>query len=169
MKEIYNITPERLKQADLIDDNAPVPNGWTDKKPLWILSEKFENGKWVEDAFSKIKAEKTSLILNGFTNDLQKGHFMSPALGIEVDCRRDSLKNDLQNVQGLISYATRKNKDTVDYVGYSEIKKGVNKTKLLELSYEMEDYVMALYQKKWAVETILNSAATIEELEQIIW
>jgi len=95
MKTIYNTTQEKNRQSMRIENDTPVPSGWTDKKPLWILYEKFENGKWVEDTFAKIKAEKTSLIANGFANDLQKGHFLSTALGIKVDCRRDSLKNDL--------------------------------------------------------------------------
>jgi len=166
MKRIFNINTKECKD---ISNNENVPIGWTDIHPSWILYEKFENGKWVEDTFAKIKAEKTSLIVNGFANDLQKGHFMSTALGIEVDCRRDSLKNDLQNVQGLISYMTRYEAESVNYVGYSEIKQNVAKDNLITLCGEMEDYVMALYQKKWTMETILNSATTVEELEQINW
>lgn len=132
-----------------------------DKVKLGLMTE--------NEMFIKIKSAKVNEITSSFENELQNGHFMSMALDIEVDCRRSSSKNDKQNVEGLISNMTRKNKTKINYVGYTEICPNVTQAQLTELVAEMEDYVLGLYEKKWVLQTQIENAATIDDLNNIIW
>lgn len=115
------------------------------------------------------KAAQVITITSAFDKEIESGHFMSTTLGIEVDCRRSSTKNDKQNVEGLISNISRNSKSTVDYVGYSEIKTGVTKAQLEVLVAEMEDHVLALYEKKWIKQSEIQLATTIEQVKAITW
>ena len=121
------------------------------------------------EIFIKIKSTKLNEITSSFENELQNGHFLSVTLGIEVDCRRSATKNDKQNVEGLISNMSRNSKATVNYVGYSEIKTNVTKTQLETLVAEMEDHVLALYEKKWMKQSEIQSATTVEQVKAIGW
>ena len=121
------------------------------------------------ELFIKIKSAKINEIISTFENELQTGHFLSTSLGIEVDCRRSSSKNDKQNVEGLISNMTRKNKTKINYVGYTEICPNVTQAQLTELVAEMEDYVLGLYEKKWVLQTQIENASTIDEVKNINW
>ena len=115
------------------------------------------------------KEAQLPFITIGFDKELEGGHFMSASLGIEVDCRRSDRKNDKQNVEGLISNMSRNSKSTVNYVGYSEIKTGVTKEQLETLVAEMEDHVLALYEKKWNLQMQIQNATTIQEVNAIVW
>lgn len=123
----------------------------------------------VRPDLSERKTEKKLEMINHFNRELETGWFHSDALGIDIDCRRTNTKNDLQNVQGLISNMTRKGKGTITYVGKTEIKQNVNKTQLTDLTAEMEDYALALYEKKWTLEAQVNVCTTIQELDNIKW
>jgi hypothetical protein len=115
------------------------------------------------------KIAQKAKIVQSFNSELETGHMMSTAIGIEVDCRRSATKNDLQNVQGLISYMTRYSIPTIDYVGYTETKSGVTISDLEALCGEMEDHVLALYNKKWGYEVQIDNCATIAQVLGIIW
>jgi hypothetical protein len=143
-----------------------IPENFTLKEPIKDKPCKWENEDWVidEEIYKQIKKSE---IINSFNNELSNGKFTSTALGIEVDCRRSNIKNDLQNVQGLISHMNRNSKSTVTYIGYSESVEAT-KSKLEILCNEMEDYVLGLYQKKWQLEQSIDTA-TMEELENIKW
>ena len=148
--------------------NESIPEGWTDQIPNPLYPNKWENDEWVTD-ISKFREMKKQSILDGFNNELQTGHFMSTAIGIEVDCRRTTSKNDLQNVQGLLSNFNRKSKIDVPYVGYTEIATNIKAQDLEDLSHEMEDYFLSLYEKKWVLQTSVEACTTIEELNAISW
>lgn len=120
-------------------------------------------------SFDKVQEFKTNDIVFAFELDFQNGHFLSTSLGIEVDCRRSIAKNDKQNVEGLISNMKRKNKSTINYVGYTEICPSVTIEQLEGLVAEMEDYVLGLYEKKWVLQNQITTSSTIEEIENINW
>ena len=117
----------------------------------------------------EFKNRKLREIYNSFDKELSEGFFKSAVLGIDVDCRREGTKNDLQNVQGLISYMERNGVETTNYVGYSEVKDNVTTEMLNALIIEMEDHVLSLYQKKWALESQISSASDSETLNNINW
>ncbi len=123
----------------------------------------------VSDNLEMAKEAQVPIITSAFDKEIETGHFMSTALGIEVDCRRSDRKNDKQNVEGLISNMSRNSKSTVNYVGYSEVKTGVTKEQLETLVAEMEDHVLALYEKKWNLQMQIQNATTIQEVNVILW
>lgn len=151
----------KLETCEITIDN---PEGY--KLTYKTMEEQLiDNDITIED----YKQYKTNLILSSFENEFENGHFMSASLGIEVDCRRSNSKNDKQNVEGLISNMSRKSKTPINYVGYSEIKTGITKTQLETLVAEMEDHVLGLYEKKWVLQTQIENATTIDDLNNIIW
>lgn len=46
MGQIYNLT---TKESDFINDHELIPDGWTDKKPLWRLGEYWNGTEWIVD------------------------------------------------------------------------------------------------------------------------
>ena len=61
MKQIYN---KQTKIADLIEDNATPPEGWTDKHPRWTKYEAWDDTKgWHDSDELKIKKEKQKRIV----------------------------------------------------------------------------------------------------------
>jgi len=167
MKAIYN---KELKTADLIEDTATPPKGWTDQVPNWTEFESWDsvNDCWGE-SLDLMKLKKQRDISLSFENNFSNGYFLSSALGIEVDCRRAGMKNDLQNVQGLISYMSRNSIAKINYVGYTEIKANVTPAMLTALLAEMEDYALQMYEKKWGLLQRVDGCITKEELEGIVW
>ena len=114
------------------------------------------------------KVIKYAEILTAFNKQLADGVFKSTALDINVDCRRNLTKNDLQNVQGLLSYMTRNSLTEISYVGYTQTVPATL-AQLTDLSYEMEDFVMGLYEKKHNLEDQTAAAKDTKELFNILW
>lgn len=52
--QIFNTT---TKESQIIDDDAKIPKGWTDQKPLWVLCETFNGHEWVEDLPASAQAK----------------------------------------------------------------------------------------------------------------
>jgi hypothetical protein len=132
----------------------------------WIV---FDNKLFKLDEIEKYRNERYTVILDAFNNEMGTSHFMSTAIGIEIDCRRSATKNDLQNVESLYKKMVKESIATVNYIGYSEIKTGVTQSKINDMSYEMIDYANSLYTKKWLKEETIRTAKTIQEIESIIW
>lgn len=151
----------KLEQCEVTDN---TPEGY--KLVYKTMEEQLTDN---DITIEEYKQCKINLILNTFENNLQNGHFISTILGIDVDCRRSITKNDKQNVEGLISNMTRNSKAFINYVGYTEIKQNVTIKQLQDLAYEMEDYVLGLYEKKWLKQDEINNASTIEEVINVNW
>jgi hypothetical protein len=147
-----------VELGEIYDDNTLLD---ADKVTVGLMTQ--------AEYFLKLQNAKLNEIIFSFDSEIAAGHFASSALGIDVDCRRSGLKNDLQNVQGLISYMSRKSISSIEYVGYSETITGVTVSMLESLCAEMEDYVLALYQKKWSLEVMVAAAKTETELKAIAW
>jgi hypothetical protein len=115
----------------------------------------------------KERTNKLNEIVSSFNEQLANGYFLSTALGIEVDCRRSGIKNDLQNVQGLISFLERRGGTETHYVGYSEtVLATVDQLKTL--CTEMEDHVLRLYEQKWQLEELVKLAETRDQIKNIV-
>ena len=166
MKQIYN---KNTKVADLIDDNAAPSEGWTSQPPRWCEFEVWDlqNDCWGL-SFDLMKEKKKRDITQAFDNELSNGKFMSTILGIEVDYRRGANKNDMQNVQALISYMERNEVESVIYRG-ADHHKEATLSDLQALLHEMEDYGLYLYQKKWSVRDAASRCETQEELDLVNW
>ena len=107
-------------------------------------------------------------ITSGFNKEFVSGHFPSTSIGIEVDFRRTDTKNDLQNLESVISYMERYNVSTTEYKGYTE-SVTVSLSQLKGLKAEMEDYGLELYNRKWLKESNIGNASTIAEVKSIEW
>lgn len=158
------------KEETEIREAGKVPadfEGFTTKPPQGFC--KWDNAAqdWVFDleACRNAKLEEISF---AFDNALENGSFTSSTLGIDVDCRRGSAKNDLQNVQGLISYLERSSAESTTYVGVSEAVPATP-AQLKSLACEMEDHVLGLYNRKWALEAQARSAASEADLKAVVW
>jgi hypothetical protein len=105
---------------------------------------------------------------DAFENILANGKFFSNSIELEVDCRRSASKNDLQNVTGLISSMKRNLASTTNYKGLSATKMGVSLEALQNLVYEMEDYGLALYNKKFSLEAQAFACVTRSALYTLL-
>lgn len=111
---------------------------------------------------------KKEEIKNSFINSFYLG--MESSIGMKVDCRRDENSNDLQNFESLLKFM--KNND----VTTTQIKLWDNSTSRLIIQSELEiiineiiSHVIQLYNKKWQLETLIESATTIDEIKEIKW
>lgn len=113
---------------------------------------------------SKARTSKYNEINSAFDNAMETGHFISTIINVDIDCRRDSTHNDLQNVQGLIDL----NVPSINYKGVSE-EKIVTLEQLNQMKIEMIEYAFSIYQHKWDKEAEIKVATTFEQIEAIIW
>lgn len=154
---------------ELYDEGIYIP------KPGWIV---YNNIEYDTTNLPLYKYEQTVAINNAFNNNLSNGRFtfisstpmqintptgIKTSTGVVIDCRRSGTKNDLQNVQGLILL-----NQTITYVGYYYTFI-VTPAQLNEMQIQMINYGNSLYQKKWEKESEINSAITIQQLEDITW
>jgi len=135
----------------------------------WDDNEKLVKAITDVELLEEAKEIKTKEIDSAFNNEVSTGHFMSTTLEIEIDCRRSTTKNDLQNVQGLMSYMVRNGITTTDYRGVSKTKSNVTISQLTDICGEMEDHVLGLYNKKWILEAQINACTNKEQLDAIKW
>ena len=123
----------------------------------------------------KSKQEKLKQVSQLFEDTIANGHFFSQALQIEIDCRRNSTKNDLQNVENIIEFLILTNGQGLDvYRGYTnpetnETQYAYNVTleQLQQVKLEMIQYGLQLYNRKWQLEDAITNAQTLEELNSI--
>ena len=121
------------------------------------------------------KQIKLQQVSKTFEDTIANGYFFSQSLQIEVDCRRSSTKNDLENVKNLIEAFIETNRETLDiYRGYTVPDTGetyyahnVTLNQLKQLKLEMIQYGENLYRRKWSLEDLINNAQTLEELNNI--
>jgi len=121
------------------------------------------------------KQIKLQQVSKTFEDTIANGYFFSQSLQIDIDCRRSDIKNDLQNVDNLITFLTSTNTQTIDvYRGYTnpetnETQYAYNVTleQLQQVKLEMIQYGLQLYNKKWQLEDAITNAQTLEELNSI--
>jgi len=118
----------------------------------------------------RLKVQKEEELLSGFEKEFEEGHFMSATLGIEVDCRRVGIKNDIQNVDGLILDYDNLSVMEKHYVGYTETTSfPLTFTQLNSLKLEMVQWGKSQYNKKWILLDQASKATTIEQIKIIKW
>ena len=126
------------------------------------------NTKWVVD-IELYKKTKKGIIGQNFKNALQLGHFFSNTLQIEIDCRRSSENNDLQNLEGLIDIMTIDGVEFYPYFGYTETNSSTTVEMLQLVKIEMKRYFISLYNKKWIKEASITSTNDLDALIDIVW
>jgi len=123
-----------------------------------------------QNKLNEIKRERDSMIKNG--------KFISESIsGFEIDCRRDGINNDIQNIQALIDGMIATNQTSVNYSGTTS-KKILTLAELQTLYIEMVQYGLSHYEKKHKKDDDINviyndTNLTIQEkimaIEAIVW
>ena len=116
---------------------------------------------------SVAKTFKKQEMADKFDEEIASGSFESTTLGIEVDCRRSSTKNDYQNVEALLAVMKRDNISSVTYVGASNQTAPATQEQIQNLIYEMEYRTIELYNSKWAFKDAISKAQTLDDLKKI--
>lgn len=114
------------------------------------------------------KEYKKKEIKEKFQYNLMYGAFISATLGIVVDCRRNTIDNDLQNVSNLIADMQDEGETNSLFVGVSE-KISITISQLEELKKEMIKYGRSVYTQKHTLENKIDLIKTIKELDDIVW
>jgi hypothetical protein len=160
LKASGNIPADWIVAA--VNVTIPVP-----KEGVTLDDYRYVNNEFVI-YLDSVKATRTKMIQTSFDTAMETSHFMSTALGIEIDCRRSNTKNDLQNIQSLISKMERESWTSVEYVGYTETKVAT-KANLEAMVIEMEDFGLGLYQHKWTLWNTIQAATTLAQVEAVVW
>lgn len=139
----------------------------------------FNNGQLIEPTkpqptLDELKQLKMLEIREQFQKAVKYGviDFIIPSSGIkvQVDARRNTSNNDLQNVEGLINLIQVGILNSpILYKCYDNNKYEMNLQDLIALRYALMGYGLQLYQKKHYLEDLIQNAQTKEELEQIKW
>ena len=123
----------------------------------------------IVSSLQKLRDGKSAEISHAHSEAIRYGYFHSEALGIDVDCRRNDEKNDLQNVQGLIDDYESLQDEEKYYKGYTETTSFMlTLTQLESLKKEMIRHVRELYVRKWQLVSSLETAGP-DEIPSITW
>ena len=158
----YRDNQERQANLDLINENTYYWKYYYNPDTQRIVE------KTKEMDFDVYKDMKKREIRLAFENSFRKSVFMSDTLGIDVDCRRSDTKNDRENCKILLNYMQRNNVNNIMYVGHKE-SVDITVEQLQDLIIEMEEYGLNLYNYKWVLESEIEAAKTIKDLEAITW
>ena len=164
--EIYNTVT--LEKSRIENFGEGIPFGWTSIIPTsdnvkWDN----KNSVWIDD-IDKLKKTKSEELSKAFSETLMTGKIQSSALGIIVDARRFGDKNDLQNVEALLSHMLRWNEIEINFHGSTD--SVIATIPMLEtLRSELQDYGLSLYQYKHALNDKLKLAQTKNEIDLITW
>lgn len=120
-------------------------------------------------SLSELKEYHKNLISKSWENEFINGKFLSETLGIEVDCRRDGIRNDAQNVDGMIQDYDNLANNEKYYTGYSESTDfPLTLEQLQNLKLEMIRNVKGLYMKKRLKHYQIDNAS-LETVRNITW
>lgn len=167
----------RLKLDTLLvlEDNSEVrynPEQWVKDESGKDLPKElcaWDGEKVVDNRLAVEKIIRKDYIGDKFENEIANGNFLSESLSIDVDYRRSGTKNDLQNVEALISYMEINNIPQVVYKGFEYQSALATLQQLKDLRLEMQAYGVYLYGKKDALKKAIDQATTIEEVDNIDW
>ena len=156
--------------AELIEgrkqiENVEVPAYDKESQDLFYLDNEV---KAIDKDLDFYKQKQKSIIKQSFKNEFTTGKFLSTAIGIEVDLRRNGMDNDLENAKELLIDMTEMELTEIEYIGYSETVV-ITLDQLKNLIIEMRKTGFARYINKWAKEIEIDACTTKEELEFIIW
>jgi hypothetical protein len=131
----------------------------------------FENGRWVQRwevrqalTVSEYRNLRRSEISSLFESAFSQGSFKS-SLGFVADCRRNGMKNDRENLEGLLKLG----KFPVRWKDAEGTEHALDEAACGVLLKEMISFALRLYQRKWAAEKALELAETYAETESIVF
>ena len=128
----------------------------------------FNNKIWELASIEQYRNLKVISIQKAYDNEMAIGHFKSKILGIDIDCRKSAIKNDLSIVENLIKQMTV---DSTKSIIFNGVKESATATKenLETLEVEMIRYTNELYNKKRSKFSEVEKALTIQDIEAVSW
>lgn len=181
---IYDLFFERqIEKFDgtekLLDEVESPADVWINNKGIFDEAGnplfKFNNGNPIEipnteKLLKYLKKKQNELISDAFEQEFISGTFLSDAIGIVVDCRRDGLRNDAQNVEGIIKSYNSRSEERKRYKGKTETTATACTLEQYEsLLNEMINVINSRYVKKGLKQIQISQAATPEAVKSIVW
>jgi len=130
------------------------------------IQELIEDGITTLQEYKDIKYQEIS---HSYNQEFISGYFHSEVLGIDIDYRRNTTKNDLQNIEVLIEVMTDENITETEFKGYQKQKTIATLSQIKAMRKEMLLYSTTLYGKKESLENAITNAQTVEVLNSITW
>ena len=147
------------------------PETHTPIKP--ISSESYvvwQDTKWMISAVLLLeynKQLKKDALRENFDANFSKPKY-SQTLQAYVDCRRDSIHNDLQNYQSLHAYMEEKSVATTCIrLSDNSMTAPITASQLKELITELVEKGLINYSNKWYIEDMIDSCMNQDELDSI--
>ncbi len=113
----------------------------------------------------EIKTIKLSLIKQAFENERLNGYMLSKTVQKEIDTNTTSLTN----IQGLIALMTASGITTSQFRCKDNSFIEVTLEQLNSMMLEIIEFGSSLYKKKWLLESQINSATTVDEVNSVEW
>ena len=121
------------------------------------------------------KSNKLIEIKNAFINATKTSQ-CNLSLGWAIDCRRSGEVNDIENMQTLLDLALLEGKadtDKIDAPGIKGADNTFHDATIAELRDtiipEMKKYGLAQYQKKFTLESQIDAATTVADVQAVVW
>ena len=153
--------------TEVLESEIPNVNNY---QSLTELEPKLIDGKYYRNYSVKyfniedIRNIKLNEIYTSFENEFKNGKLMS-SLGFEVDCRRDGVKFDKDNLQSLIQL----NLYPIPFKDSNGVVHSLTEADANILLNEMINKGLWIYQNKWEKENQIQNATKIEDLIVIVW
>lgn len=129
-------------------------------------------------ADQKLAAAKTSALsrIKSALGEAMASGVCTLSLGWQIDARRSGVNDDVANMQGLLTLAQSQGLSDTAAVPGGGIKghdNSMHPVTVAELRDhvipEMIAYGLSLYQKKWDLGTQIAAAATLSDLDAVVW
>lgn len=122
-------------------------------------------GEIIVDLLATAKAVQKGRISHAFRTAPNSGHVV--VAGYVMDSTRDDIDNLSRLRDRLLETGTTSSTVTIRDKGNQF--HTVTVAELSEIVGELTDFGLGLYAKKWQLETAIDSAITVEEVEAITW
>ena len=125
--------------------------------------------KFVPPSIDNLKFTKKLDLSLDYNNEFITGYFHSGVLGIDVDFRRNSTKNDLQNIDICIENMTDSGITETIFKGYQNQTAIATLDQMRAMRKELIAYGTSLFDKKSLLISQIDACTTKEQLDLIKW
>jgi hypothetical protein len=122
----------------------------------------------IDKSLEELKQVKSQEINNSFDNEMERGT-VDTTLGWEIDARRSSKYNDLQNMESLYDYMLDYNILTTEVKGADNLLHECTFNQVENLAKLIRNKGLANYQKKFLLQEQINNCTDIIKLNLIQW
>lgn len=117
------------------------------------------------NSLEDLKAQKLFEVKMAFENERANGYIFSESLQKNIDANVTSLTN----IQGLVTLMTANGITTSQFRCKDNSFTEVTVEQLKTMMLEIIEFGNSLYNKKWLLESQIDSSITVEEIKSISW